>query len=891
MRFSRILCAALCLFSALLAAQTVGPISITSNQCASIGVSPTTAVVGIQVIGTWTGTLQPKGTIQGQTAFNVQVTPSSTTTPQTTITANGAFYVLVAGYSSFQLCGATVGSGTAKVYLNAGNAPAGGAAGAPSTTFSAITPGTNTNGAQVEGTGSSLATTGLGQVQGSQMLLPGGLPTPTAVGVLTGGNIINGHTVAVSYTLNSAAGETLPAQTVTAGMSNATFGAICTSGTACSLTINAPTIPTGYTGYTAYFCDISAALCSAPVKVIACANILTSCTITNGNLNSGTALPTSNTAYALPGSIATNNCPPGVLPSVFLMRSDGTVFGLGGVDSSIATPLASPYGTATICGRIFFNDSGQSIQDASQQGGGPIRNALVSIAHKSGRVTASGGDLDDRALGIRSTDAAVGSPVDYNQFLGTYAEHFVYNPNFTCSPVGNIGVDEDCVAAMRVRSDIEVNTTASIGGIFGLHGTASTDVTPMNVSGCSPCVIGVAGSALQSVVNNQVTSAPYAGVTGVANASSGNSGGAFGAAFWAIPPSTRFASQNIGIYFPSGWNNAGDFTIRADGTAPSRFKGDISFKTISQNAGGLPITGTVSTVGGIGAFQITSITGPTGASVNPVGVTGATSYSYQLVFRDLAGGAVTRNASVITVANGNATLNGSNFNRIQIGSSNFCAQGFSSVDIYRTASAGTPSTTGKIGNFPVTDCTPLFISQTFDDTGLAGDGTAVPAANTTGGMTAAGFVAGTNSVKVATNFTTAASTSLQTITGLTWNLPPSAASYTFHCALSYSQATANVPMAFGIQAATQAPTNIFGNGQIQTNTTAFSASTLATLTTTTATAIVSATPGATATNFTAYLDGTIENPAGANVINVMVSTSNSGDLVTVLRGSYCSIHP
>ncbi len=94
----------------------VGPDTITSTQCVPIDTGAG-ATVAIFVSGTWTGTLQPQGTIQGQTAFNVQVAPSTSTTPQSTITANGAYVVPVAGYSSFQLCGNTVASGTAIVYL------------------------------------------------------------------------------------------------------------------------------------------------------------------------------------------------------------------------------------------------------------------------------------------------------------------------------------------------------------------------------------------------------------------------------------------------------------------------------------------------------------------------------------------------------------------------------------------------------------------------------------------------------------------------------------------------------------------------------------------------------------------------------------------------------
>ena len=106
----------------LLFAQSIGPISITSTQCATIPTNQR-ATVYMQVIGTWTGTLQPQALINGQPPFNVQVTPAATSTPQDTITADGAYYARVAGYSAFTLCGNTVGSGTAIVYLNASQAP------------------------------------------------------------------------------------------------------------------------------------------------------------------------------------------------------------------------------------------------------------------------------------------------------------------------------------------------------------------------------------------------------------------------------------------------------------------------------------------------------------------------------------------------------------------------------------------------------------------------------------------------------------------------------------------------------------------------------------------------------------------------------------------------
>lgn len=101
-----------------LAQSSSGPFAITSNQCASIAPS-TNATVFLQVTGTWTGTLQPKASIAGQPAFNVQVVPSTSTIPQSTITANGGYSTNVGGFSQFLVCGNTIASGTANIYLNA----------------------------------------------------------------------------------------------------------------------------------------------------------------------------------------------------------------------------------------------------------------------------------------------------------------------------------------------------------------------------------------------------------------------------------------------------------------------------------------------------------------------------------------------------------------------------------------------------------------------------------------------------------------------------------------------------------------------------------------------------------------------------------------------------
>lgn len=100
-------------------AQTYGPfvITATSSPCASVDTGTTNSTVWIKVSGTFSMTLQPSAAIAGQTADNVQVVPSTSTTPQSTITAAGAYKAGIAGSSLFQVCASAYVSGTATIYL------------------------------------------------------------------------------------------------------------------------------------------------------------------------------------------------------------------------------------------------------------------------------------------------------------------------------------------------------------------------------------------------------------------------------------------------------------------------------------------------------------------------------------------------------------------------------------------------------------------------------------------------------------------------------------------------------------------------------------------------------------------------------------------------------
>lgn len=113
---------------------------------------------------------------------------------------------------------------------------------------------------------------------------------------------------------------------------------------------------------------------------------------------------------------------------------------------------------------------------------------------------------------------------------------------------------------------------------------------------------------------------------------------------------------------------------------------------------------------------------PTITSITQGGTSGATSYSYTVTAVNAAG--ETMASAVFTTATGNATLTSLNDNIISWSS----VTGAVSYNVYRTASGGTPSSTGKINSSAV-------LTTTFNDTGLSASG-ASPTLNGSGWETA-----------------------------------------------------------------------------------------------------------------------------------------------------------
>lgn len=111
------------------------------------------------------------------------------------------------------------------------------------------------------------------------------------------------------------------------------------------------------------------------------------------------------------------------------------------------------------------------------------------------------------------------------------------------------------------------------------------------------------------------------------------------------------------------------------------------------------------------------IPAPEPPTITLQGAAGSTLYKYVIVAKNAAG--ATQGSAFGQITTGNANLGSGNGNIITWAA----IPGATSYDIYRTFTAGTPATVGKIGNTA---------SATFTDSAIAGDTTTPPTANTTG---------------------------------------------------------------------------------------------------------------------------------------------------------------
>ncbi|MEP6708595.1 MAG: hypothetical protein ABJB32_00510, partial [Verrucomicrobiota bacterium] len=159
----------------------------------------------------------------------------------------------------------------------------------------------------------------------------------------------------------------------------------------------------------------------------------------------------------------------------------------------------------------------------------------------------------------------------------------------------------------------------------------------------------------------------------------------------------------------------------------------------------------------MGSANIVALTTPSAPTVATDGTAGTTTYKYAVTALN-ADKTETLPSAETTIATGNATLSTSGYNRVTITP----VTGAGSYNVYRTASAGTPASTGLIGNT---------LRNLFLDTGIAAT-TAAPTVNNTGTLAVGGtasFGAGvrSNAVTFANAITSPVEGTIQSFTDST----------------------------------------------------------------------------------------------------------------------------
>lgn len=737
MRLTRLFFAlvfAIALGPPVIAQSTSGPFTISSgtSACATISVTAQSSVV-VKVSGTFSMTLQPEVSVRGQTPDNTVVTPSSSTsgTKQSTITGAGSYSSAVGSYDTFLVCVTSYVSGTATIILNASPATnaglfVGGGA-ASSVPFSGVTAAINTNALQ-EGSGGSIVQNGVGQIFGTGAELFGGVPYPVAAITSTSGGSLGGSGFNFQITYNTAAGETYPSATISLNMSTC-------SGGACQVTITGPSsLPAGVTGYTAYDCN-SSSTCT-PLKQAAsspCVNLGAgvNCLVTVAGAGAG--VPTSNTAWIQPPNVQTNTCPPGVIPLSFVQDSSLNYQTAAGVDefSDTTNGPNAPGGWLTFCRRVVISDT--------QASPPTFKNSLFLINHLYSSTNPNTVLTNqDLALGIFAFNPT-------NDAAAHYAEEGIQSEvDLNGTPTFSAHIDGEVTSGSFQTRDNHTNAIAS-GPALGVNAVRATinRAGTGSMGGCpnGNCWIGVQATSFNN--NASASSGNFAGVVVTVDDAAGGSGAQGRGVHIIAPGASRFTGLNYGLDVQNYGTNALDANIFSESSTSTAGKNYFVGAEIFGSGNNNPSQGSwwttswlghgsISTVGSLGSSA--QLGTPPAPTLSTTGTPGSTSYTYAVVAVDGNGNASP--GPTTTKATGNATLGAGNNITVQWASNS--VPGTDHYLVYRTASGGTPSTTGVIGTIVMCPPDPAGGNGlgcggtiTFTDSGLAGDSSTIPPANTT----------------------------------------------------------------------------------------------------------------------------------------------------------------
>lgn len=385
-------------------------------------------------------------------------------------------------------------------------------------------------------------------------------------------------------------------------------------------------------------------------------------------------------------------------------------------------------GTSNGVGIIFsssFNQKNEIVEDvrttncstAVDNGAGSTNTVMFGLGSSSWSDILMDG-FNDMVFGYRSENAQ--SPITLQQATGN---HLIMHNDFAAQQSATAVID--CLAGcgqvtlIGNRADSATNpwfkANTGTGSLFSA-GNLNSNLNPLNwqyswnfepsSGGTNKTFIS---SSLRLTPSNQfltITNSPTPPLI-------------FETINGASQVLDRFVVDNFG---EGNFNNTApqNFSIFYEGTSPNYIT--LGSPIVGVNVGPNPTAA------------------PVINSVSTRGTTGSTTWCYAVVANTITGHSAA--STPVCIANGNATLNGTNF---QIVILNWYA-GAINYDVYRTTAGGTPSTTGKIGTVkprPINGGGTIQGGISLSDTGLAGDGTTAPATNTTGGAVFGGQVQST----------------------------------------------------------------------------------------------------------------------------------------------------
>lgn len=554
----------LCAFALALAppafSQSSGTIttSSASNACPSLDASRM-ATVSIQITGTWTGTLNPQIAVSGSNSPQAtQVTPSNSSTPQTTITANGVYYT--SGGGVIYVCGPT-STGTANVYLQPvpGSARNNGG-GSSGSSFPVAS-------AQKVNPGGSIAPSGVGQNVSNQVLSTDfNMVSLGLTANASGGGLLPNHTIEVQYTLVNGTGESLPSTLTTIGTS-----ASC-PGNVCSVVVTAPTIPAGF-NYNVYVCDNSSGgqACTAgpqkdtwdsPTGVNVPSG--TNFTIQTWPNSATSSVPTVATAFYQPSPTENNVCAQQVNPITDWMQdASGNWWTYGGTNPSTGNSRTVP--TKQYCLPVVWDDL--------QENNPSFNNSLVTIVHQAGNNTSTVNQ--DHALGVVMANATGDSTNHYAM------EGIQVQLNF--NGTGGISGSPDGEAADISAQLAYNNTTAGVNcGSYGCNVIRS--VFFREPSSAYPASAGWGAGFFEFQNNSAVAAASTMAPVVRAKCldATANASGLLCADFYADGPSSTF-SQGYDAFLNDAGSGSLFFNIRSTAANENQGKNFFSGTTFVEH--------------------------------------------------------------------------------------------------------------------------------------------------------------------------------------------------------------------------------------------------------------------------------------------------------------------